>query len=521
MFVFVSKGKFYSSSALARVLYQQLGQFLCKKDVFAVNITPESFAEIRIYVENFSDNFQGIYHHLPRNIFKKPLKKIEELEVKYWKNLFADESSITQDRHPSSECTSYYLPNDITYENTFDFKLLFSKAQKTKVIFEETELFQKISVQDSFFYNLGYKSLGPVFCAYGLWVNRLSSDSLLWGLMRDGEFLSKVCSELGADIGGNLYISRMSSIRAAMANVDDQDILKNFLLRSHTDSLKMNDAIDLMGVSKNSELPIDLDSVISAENLDTVIQWANRPLIKEQRYTNSVEMLNKILKHLNRSEVPADEDLVLLDLGYAGNILSNLNSIFKYAERQQVCRGRFVFSSVGSIWAQKNDCEILGGLVQNGAPYDFATLYYRSPELLELCCAPRCGTTVDYYEDGTPICAPTPLPEWQYREIGEVQQGILQFVKDWKDTTNYSSEVFNYKKSLDEILMAARQNLSRLIGKPTLEEAEKIGRWLYDHNAYGDLFSLAEPRSKDFDFKRAGRSNLYWPQAYKVLYLNG
>ncbi len=519
-FAFSSEGKLSAPLSLIRIIFTQLGEMLATAGVLSKGISSESFAEIRIYVEKFSEDFYGIYRTLPENIFNTPLKKVMQLELQYWEKLLGASESNPQFDLDIDEYKACFIPTGIVGDNSFlNFRELCVPTQKLLPKVNSPEHIPTICyTRRGFFYGFGYNTLGPVFCAYALWMLQQSPKSYLWGLMREGKFLARVSAELGGKIGGNLHISRLTSIKAAMADPDDQQVLINFLFRSRTDLLKMNDALIHMGVSEYKELPISIGSYISSENLSRVLEWVDSPMIKEQRLAHSKDIMGGLLAHLDMADVPASEDLVLLDLGYAGNILANLNSVFKYVGRNQVCRGRFLLSSVGSVWAQKKGCEILGCLTQNGAPYDFSSLYFRTPELLELCCSTESGTTVGY-DNGNPVCEKAPLPTQQYVEIKSVQEGIVQFIKNWKDEKNFSRDRSNHK-DLSQMKQLAYMRLTRLFDDPTKDEAQKLGSWLYDHSPAGDLYGLTEPRFKGLDPNKASRTELYWPQAHKVIKAN-
>ncbi len=516
------------------MLYIQFGRQLLEEGALRTGSTPESFAEIRVYTQDKASGFKHSYQFLPNNIFSISLKKIMELEILYWEKLIFDNNEkkyhFENKNINASDLVTCHLPKTLGLLSKENIVLDLNRIHKCSSILDDHStkssipktLFQTSLLtryEGDFFSSFGYKTLGPIFCSYGLWVLAQELQTPCYGIMREGDFLSKVIATLGGNIGGQLYLSRLSSLKAVLADPDEEEAMINFLLRSRTGKISLLKAITSLEITDKKDLPFDPATLISHDNLPKVMSWLNKNNIKEQWLSSARTCQINLIRHLEQIIESHRSELILLDMGYAGNILANLMKIFRYRNIDLKCRGRFFLSSVGALWAQRNGCEIRGFLSQNGAPHKFSSLYFRTPELLELCCAIREGTTTGYTNLGQPNQENAPLPKWQYLEIEKVQKGVLKFICEWQNLNYMGQESMKDPKVIAGMEYEARKQLTRLLSKPTREEAERLGRWLYDANLGTEkLHSLAELRACDErEIWKYSREDVYWPGAYSVL----
>ncbi|WP_417430166.1 hypothetical protein [Kiloniella sp.] len=509
-----------------RALYVILGTIINTEVGFAKGFDPESFAEIRIYCQRHSYNFTESFELVPVNIFSVSKKLIIKKEELFWEKIrpLISPGYFPQTIDGNIKCSVPYTDNAaegiITlnqvqakfFRNTPNLTLN-SEPGRAKKYFEYKD---EKPAEDNFFHHLGYNILGPLFFTYGVWVLKNQTNSKCYGVMREGGFLSKVVSQLGGDVGPNLYLSRLSTVKAVLADPSEVVALENFLVRSRVEPASLNLLLEQLDLKCGDNLPFSPETLVTAENVTKVISWLNKGDILEQRIAKSERCRANLLHHIFTRTGDVDE-LNLLDMGYAGNILSNLSKVFAATDTPITLKGNFLVSSVGAVWAQNNNCIIRGYLSQNGAPVSFSRKYLRTPELLELCCSCQEGTTLGYEGDGKAVCVAPPLPDWQYKEIFDVQAGVLTFIRHWKEkyciaekTKSDEFEGIHETKQLQD-------SLSRLIEEPSYEEARHLGNWFYDESLRdGQLFKLYG-NYKSIAVKKNTRSHVYWPQAAEMM----
>ncbi|MFD2207936.1 hypothetical protein [Kiloniella antarctica] len=512
-----------SEIIVMRKLYILLGQELDALGVLAIGNNPESFAEMRLYSQSMAINYEHSFQLMPKNIFTKSLNFIQQLETNYWKSVVEKgtlQTSRLSDTNNVDGNIDCFVPKIKGVQGPHRLVCHSPEVKKCKISIEGStnNLFlinPKISGNLNFFERFGYVTLGPVFCTYGLWILAQNSKAPYYGLMREGKFLSNVVSALGGTIGGQIYVSRLTSVKAVLADPNEEEALLNFLLRGRNEPISLISAAKVLGIDQIEKIPLPPQTHISSENISKILRWFEQKEVKEQRLTEAKKCQTNLMRHLTQVTGDNITDLHLLDMGYAGNILANLSKIFAFQKMKIECRGRFLLSSIGAFWAQSKGCEIRGSISQNGAPFDFSTLYFRTPELLELCCSAKSGTTTGYDDMGNPICEQTPFGAQQYQEIEQVQKGVLEFIRDWRKVQPSHDLGKLYHHSMAEV---SRSRITRLIRDPTLEEAQRLGRWLYDDNlGVNNLRCLTENLRDSDSLVKSTRSELYWPQALEKL----
>lgn len=524
-FAYVSEGLLFADIATHRRLFIDLGNALYNTNALSEHTTPESYAEIKLYAHEHAENYKQTFNFLPLNIFTISIEEVEKQEFVFFQKLLCCDNQVNSSDNFffRTTKTACYLPS--FYEK-------YQNKQVTIKRFNELSAYSKIGATSfarnknnipdparNFFYNLGYETLGEVFCSYGLWASSLSNESRGYGVMREGKFLGQVASMFGVNIGHDLYLSRLTSSVAAMADPEDKEVLLNFLLRSRVKEITIEEACEQLGINHLYNCDISIKAKITAQNLPQVISWLDSPQIKEQRIENSLSMRENLITHMENIISNSQRDILLFDLGYAGNILINLNKIFKDNALSTRFTGVFLLSSVGAIWTQKSGSIIRGFLAQNSAPVRFSTIYLRTPEIIEVCCSPKCGTTIGYESSGAPLCEEAPFPDWQYQQIEEVQHGILDYILDWQKEHNIFSGMHLRKGDFDIMAEQSREQLVRLIHSPTVEEAKNIGAWYYDEN-YGVKLKrqLFEKDACNESFYNVpDRTQVIWEQAWNVL----
>ncbi|WP_157231035.1 hypothetical protein [Kiloniella laminariae] len=517
----ITQGKAHSKKEVFRALYIIFAQDLADKNFLAVGQTPESFAETRLYCHLNAKGYLQSFDLLQSSIITVSSEQIQDRETRFWHEVLEGGEgqclSLRLDSEMLDDECSCHLPTSLEKKN-YLFHILpkksgFAAKVQRDLFFQPTaKLWTDYGPQhDTFFRSFGYTVLGPVFYSYGHWVIEQNVQTPFFGIMREGQFLSEVVARLGGEIGGLLYINRSLSLKASLGDANEEDALINFLVRSRIEPLSLKAALDQLNVSvRQEQLPFSPETLLSIEILPKILSWLNEKNIKDQIVYSAFQLQERLLRHIENVLSGHEGDLYLLDMGYAGNILSNLQKIFIYRNMNLMCRGRFLLSSVGAVWAQQR-CEVLGFLAQNGAPAKFSHLYFRTPEILELCASANLGTTIDYTVSGEPICDLSPLPFQQYDEILEIQKGIFNYIDDFKGGGAL-------KTDLDELKLQSQNILSRLIRQPNLQEAEKLGRWSYDENM-GDKKGrkLIEFNKENLDYVKTSRGELFWPQARQVL----
>lgn len=363
----------------------------------------------------------------------------------------------------------------------------------------------------SAFRRYGVERAGPVMTGFAQWaLERMRAHGLsrCFGVMREGRHLAEVMRALGQPDGpcvGELWLSRYVALKAAITD-GASDALPNLLWRAQRRPLTVRAALAMLSVDGPPDGPFGPDDPVDAARAPLFIDWLVRSGLMAQVLAHAAELRCRLVRHLRDCGAldGSGAPIVLIDMGYAANIQRALETCLRAEAIDVPTVGLYMVTGPGVLWAQREGCRVSGYLTQNGVPEDFMAAFSRTPEVLELCAGDHRGSLMGFGPTGQPELAAGSYPPPQWRQMRAVQEGTLAFARLWAAGGRQSPPA-----------AVVRDRVRALLEAPTLAEAEHIGAWAYDTN--GGTSQWRRLTDCAGDPARAGRDELYWPEAARLL----
>ncbi len=315
-------------------------------------------------------------------------------------------------------------------------------------------------------------------------------DTPLFGIMREGRLLAELHRQQGGT-AAELWLNRRLCMKAAILSADDDEALRNFLVRGRRRPLSAEQAAAELGVPPPPCAGKTLAD--GSDALEAFIAGLRAPAVAAPLTQRLWEMRQRLLAHLDAVGALSAPVLFLTDLGYAANIQNALEKILRHDGRNIRTVGLYLLTTPGARWVAVRGGETRGFLAQLGEPAWFTRLFTRSPEPLEALCASNEGPLLDWNPDGTVRLAPNVLPTEQRAAIGVIQNAVIHATPPALDAA------------------AAGLRLARFLALPTRMEAETLSPWQYEETLTGHTVALARP--VDGSPWEQERATLPWPAA--------
>lgn len=350
---------------------------------------------------------------------------------------------------------------------------------------------------------IGYRSLGPIAFAFGLFVarqvERLRADARpvkLGFLLRDGYLPARVCEAImGRDSVAEINVSRLTAIAASLTS--REDIVR--VLAAGVSVSAMPAILRQLLLPASQAQAILAEATASPQPEDTF----SKLLLKKETIAliteRSAAFRARLWRHLQtHAGVQRGDRLVLVDLGYAGTVQNRLAAVMK-DEYDVELHGLYLIAS--RVKANQTDRH---GLIDSRWADDRLILALTAYiGLFEMMCTKDDGSTIDYDEDGRPVRAEVTVGPAQAALVGQMQAACLNFVRDALAVPT------NCRPSdRDELALAhqAAIDLGRLIYFPTEDEINCLSHLRFDFNLGTDLIlatadlerGLAEYRREGF-----------------------
>ncbi len=343
------------------------------------------------------------------------------------------------------------------------------------------------------------RTLGPVLTAFGRWCAEeatiLAGEPEVFGVEREGRLLARMAEPFGVT-STPLHLSRRVGLLAALGSVDE-DGLANLLVRARARPATNIEACALLNIDQQaSESPTE---PVAVDELFRRLQSTGE--IGAVRET-SQRARTGLLTYLQSMGVAWDDrPLVLVDLGYAGNIQRTLLECLRLEGIAKPVMGLYLVTSPGIAWVRRSGGWASGFLADTGQPEDFMRRFLTCREVWELATGTPCGTTLGY-ESGRPLLAHSPYRSSQVTEMLRTQALCQSFAElaAAENETLPSAE-------------ACRRIALKFLEAPSPAEAAVIGGWLYDGDAGFPSRGLAEAGPVLAD----GRA-FYWHAAAAALH---
>ncbi len=363
------------------------------------------------------------------------------------------------------------------------------------------------------YWRYGAVVLAPVFAGFSRWAVancQTVGVSRIFGIMREGRFLGRVlestAKSLGVDlVAEDLWLSRRAVVRAALYP-DDLSRLSDALALSATGT--QEDILASLGL----EIADFQDFAPSLPDLRLPAgQAALRQAIvavqalRDKVTAKSAQLRHNLLKALAKKiDLCSAEQIIVMDLGYAGTIQSVLSRILQREGANVRLVGLYVALNEKAQANIRGGADLRGYLDHEGYAGRTAALLSRTPDVLEHACMCPEGSLAAYDDDANPILLPNQREPEQLLQMESMQDGIVAGVAAINDFLGgfdkTSGETLALKKQVARIIRAS-------LLYPTNDEAETVGAWRHEAN-----FDLADVRRlKDLSIDATALQYQGWP----------
>lgn len=290
-------------------------------------------------------------------------------------------------------------------------------------------------------YKVGYETFGVLLYAFSKWlICSLEKRGIhkAFFLARDGQIMKKAFDLVNVDStlrSGYLYASRRSILVPALSpDASLQDLL-NFLSVRRVESVGgFLFRVGLEPVSYKARLEAHAMSLTSllrdVEGMPEFAAFLRE--IKGDMSANSRRELCNLLGYLHEQNF--DGHLALVDIGWRGAIQNALVKIAKASGLSVKISGYYMGMNreAAQYIDEGMDCE--GFLFDSRSDYDTVLVTRAFQGLFETFFFAQHGSTIRYDEAERhfePQLRPSEYSQTECRRIGEIQQGALDFIRDY------------------------------------------------------------------------------------------
>ncbi|XRG77806.1 hypothetical protein V5E38_18560 [Rossellomorea sp. GAMAL-10_SWC] len=354
---------------------------------------------------------------------------------------------------------------------------------------------------NDFWFDLGYSTFGIAAYGFTKWIiDKITKEknSVVCFLARDAYLFKKLVSTILPDADSNMnskyiYMSRRALRMAHMKESLNEEDLS--YLTGNVKSLRVREVFERSSINydKHRELILkhnfsSVDQIIINDSeIDSLKKlFKCYPIEQEILNRASIERSN-LLGYLDQEDVLKSKNIILIDIGWNGNIQKAFSDLLKDIDDEYQIKG-YYFSTFNTVRDKLESGYFLEGyLVNNGVPYENNLVVSKNLVLLEsIFTAPHPSLKKFKKVEGQyiPSFEEFRISEAELSKIMRIQDGIIEFVKDYnkivKDSLN---------SNIDQELIISL--LRRLHDYPTKREASLLGS--LTHFDFGRTFNLAKP----------------------------
>jgi FMN phosphatase YigB (HAD superfamily) len=322
--------------------------------------------------------------------------------------------------------------------------------------------------------------LGPIVTGFAGWVSdrcRALEITDVLCLMREGRLLSRVVEREEAGLRCHeFFISRFVALKAAIFEGGEEE-LQAFARRPAAST--RGAILEQLGLRRDAIKGADPEQMLSSRGiLELASIIANDRNLRKEVVRSSAETRKRLLRHLaNLVPIERKGRVAVVDLGYSGTIQRCLHAVCAHEEVPIALHGLYLVTGGDVHETQATGVAAEGWLAENGQPTAIAHTFMRSPEFIEQSMMADCGSTIGYAEDGSPVLQAVGIPDEQRRQISEVQQGVLQYAKRWRDHRQDGHWI-----DPNQLRLFCQAICVRTVARPLQIELQLFGAWVHDAN---------------------------------------
>ena len=377
------------------------------------------------------------------------------------------------------------------------------------------------------YWSYGAVVLAPLFAAYGRWVVDTvaqAESGVVFGIMQEGRFLNRVVATVAERLGKpiqtkELWLSRRAVVRAALWS-DDFSYLAQAI--TYCPGPTTDDILAQLGLFRSdlSETFIDPSKVdIHAPGgLEALLTAVSQSQTLQSKIAQESEKRRQaLLDNLNQQAGLKEQGtLYVLDLGYAGTIQTALRRILERENVPVSLTGLYVALNEKGRENVRQGTDLRALFGGDGYDSPLVRELERTPDVLEHACMCEEGSLDFFEQGGQPVLLDSQREDGQIQQMEAMQDGIIAGV-------NAIMDLLGDRPASESAFVTHAGNIVlQAMLRPTVHEAETIGRWIHEANfdledkrALADLCMDAN-RLEYGDaaaWRAIQRHEAYWPAA--------
>lgn len=394
---------------------------------------------------------------------------------------------------------TYYYERTLTRalgDRSFKAEKFAGKATRRKTI-EESIYFATIinryydrpiakqngSNESCFWYDLGFKNLGVLFLSFSAWLKEETKQNgieKIFFLSRDG-YIMKCVYDLLARVDNRapkaeyLYASRRALNIPGIVELDE--VALNFLLGG-TSVLKVSQFLERAGLEA-SRYQDKLQQVgLSDLNEKIIAPWQFQKLknfyqliAKDIKEVADFER-EKLAKYLESLGFFDRQKVAVVDIGWHGSMQYSLSRIVRTLGKKTEIEGYYLATKAGAKKFQQKGMKMSSYLCDCDRPLYYKNTIRLSTEIFEFIHSAPHGSVIKYVETDRaiePILEDNDRAESELAKVQLMHTGAIDFIEEY--LVNFQN--FPCLKIPGKDM--AVEPFRRILKKPTLEEAQKLG----------------------------------------------
>jgi predicted HAD superfamily hydrolase len=342
---------------------------------------------------------------------------------------------------------------------------------------------QNDSNENCFWYDLGFKNLGVLFLSFSAWLREETQQNgieKIFFLSRDGYIMKRVY-DLFARVDNRapkaeyLYASRRALNIPGIVELDE--VALKFLLGG-TSILKVSQFLERAGLQA-SRYQEQLQQVgLSDLNEKIIAPWQFQKLKNfYQLIANDIKEVadlerEKLAKYLESLGFFNSQKVAVVDIGWHGSMQYSLSRIVRALGKKVEIEGYYVATKAGAKKFQQKGMKMSSYLCDCDRPLYHKNTIRLSTEIFEFIHSAPHGSVIKYVETDRaiePILEDNDRTESELDKVQLMHTGALDFIEEY--LVNFQN--FSCLKIPEKDI--AVKPFRRILKKPTLEEAQKLG----------------------------------------------
>ncbi len=336
-----------------------------------------------------------------------------------------------------------------------------------------------------FWWRFGYSVAGPMLAGFALWLHeRFREDGVqrAYFLLRDGEIIEQVYRALVGDRPGPTVALLDSSRRAfflpglasgdgalvsQLSATENARPAREFLERLGVDAKRFRKAFREVGFSS----PDDIVPAVRGPVYNRIPALFQRPEVIAAILERSHAERALLVEWLKGQGVFNDGRIAFVDIGWNATIQRSFRAVCQLGNRSTDLTGYYL-GTKAPAHAGAMAGSVRGYLFEAGMPHDRVSTVFSFCQLIEFICTSARGSLKGFRREGTgqvvPVHGTTEHSPTQAARIAQLHAGALAYANGLRE----ERLVFGFDAIGPE---AAMRRLTRVIRRPTVEEAHEIG----------------------------------------------